>query len=383
MKLGVLLDRFDGTAGGAEAHTAALMRRALGHGDSVVLATMSGDAPEGVETLPVSAFGRRPKRDATFAREGERKLRDAGCDVVFAIRHAPVCDVYLPHGGLVEDALAAKDRAAGGVGALTRLGRALGGKHAFFREAEAALLGSPEGPRVIAVSNRLAGRIRARYPAAAGRITTIVNGVDTEHFRRGPFVEAGRELRTKLRMDDALVGLLVAHHPTLKGIEAAVRALAEPPIRELERPFVLLVAGGPVPARVMRRARQLGVAERLRTLTAVADARPLYAAADLLVHPTFYDPCSLVCLEALAMELPVITTPVNGAAEVMGHRGGIVVEEAGNPEAIACAVGVLAEDGMRAGTARDARELAVAQPLAERLDRVLDVCRGAAGTSLR
>ena len=33
-------------------------------------------------------------------------------------------------------------------------------------------------------------------------------------------------------------------------------------------------------------------------------------AADFLVHPTFYDPCSLVVLEALACGLPIITTPV-------------------------------------------------------------------------
>lgn len=381
MKLGVLLDRFDGTAGGAEAHTAALMRRALGHGDAVVLATLSGEGPEGVETLRVAAGGRRPRRDAAFARDGEHQLRAAGCDVVFAIRHTPVCDVYLPHGGLVSDALAAKDRAAGGAGLLTRVGRAIGGKHAYFRQAEEALLGHAHGPRVIAVSNRLAGRIRTRYPSAARRVTTVVNGVDSAHFQRAPFLESGRALRMSLGLDDALVGLLVAHHPTLKGVEAAVRALAEPAVRDLERPVALLVAGGAVPARVMRLAQQLGVSDRLRAQGAVADARPLYAAADLLLHPTFYDPCSLVCLEALAMELPVITTPMNGAAEVMGHRGGIVVEEPGNAQAIAWALGVLADDGMRAGTARDARELALAEPLGERLDRVLDVCRAVAGTS--
>ena len=41
----------------------------------------------------------------------------------------------------------------------------------------------------------------------------------------------------------------------------------------------------------------------------------------------------LVCLEALAMRLPVITTPINGVREVMGQRGGIVGVEAGrNPD---------------------------------------------------
>jgi UDP-glucose:(heptosyl)LPS alpha-1,3-glucosyltransferase len=42
-----------------------------------------------------------------------------------------------------------------------------------------------------------------------------------------------------------------------------------------------------------------------------------YFASDFLVHPTFYDPCSLVVLEALACGLPVITSRYNGASELL------------------------------------------------------------------
>jgi UDP-glucose:(heptosyl)LPS alpha-1,3-glucosyltransferase len=378
MKLGVLLDRCDGRAGGAEAHTAALMTRALEHGDGVVLATLSGAAPAGVETLTISAPRRRPARDRHFAREGAARLRSAGADVVFAIRHALSCDVYLPHGGLVGDARAAKDEAAGGVGSFAQLGRIWSGKHAFFEEAEAALLGPVEGPQVIAVSRMVAQRIRARYPNAARRTRVVLNGVDSEHFQRRPFQEAGQRLRAGSGAPDALVALLVAHHPRLKGAEAALRALAESGLRSGSRPLHLWIVGGALPRDLERLARRLGVHARVHCHPAVADMRPYYAAADLLLHPTFYDPCSLVCLEAMAMSLPVITTPRNGVAEVMGHRAGIVVEEPGNPAALAVALSVLADDGMRAGTGRDARELAVRNPWTARLDDVLEVCRQAA-----
>jgi UDP-glucose:(heptosyl)LPS alpha-1,3-glucosyltransferase len=44
---------------------------------------------------------------------------------------------------------------------------------------------------------------------------------------------------------------------------------------------------------------------------------PYYAAADAYVHPTYYDPCSLVLLEAAASGLPIVTTRrCNGAAEL-------------------------------------------------------------------
>jgi UDP-glucose:(heptosyl)LPS alpha-1,3-glucosyltransferase len=378
VRLGVLLDHLDGTPGGAEAHTRALLRRCVAQGEEAVVATLSGSAPEGVETLVVRAPRRRPDRDRVFAVEGERALRAAGCDVVFAIRHALSCDVYLPHGGLVEDARAARDEARGGVGLLARLGRRLSRKQAFFREAESALLGAREGPRVIAVSEALRERIRARYPQAAGRTVTIPNGVDAERFRRERFAEAGAALRHTLGLDGHLVALLLAHHPLLKGAETALRALARPEVRELPRPLALLVAGGPLPARLGRLARTLGVAGAVHARPAVADPRPLYAAADLLLHPTWYDPCSLVCLEALAMGLPVVTTPRNGVREILGQRGGIVVEEPGNPQALAVALRVLADDDLRALTADDARYLALRNREATRLDEVLEVCRGAA-----
>jgi UDP-glucose:(heptosyl)LPS alpha-1,3-glucosyltransferase len=42
-----------------------------------------------------------------------------------------------------------------------------------------------------------------------------------------------------------------------------------------------------------------------------------YAAADVLLHPTRWDACSLATIEAMVAGLPVITTAVNGAADLI------------------------------------------------------------------
>jgi UDP-glucose:(heptosyl)LPS alpha-1,3-glucosyltransferase len=58
----------------------------------------------------------------------------------------------------------------------------------------------------------------------------------------------------------------------------------------------------------------------------VADLVPVYAAADIFILPTIYDPFSNACLEALASGLPVITTRSNGFSEIIedGVHGSIV-----------------------------------------------------------
>lgn len=383
MRLGVLLDRFDPSAGGAEAHTDALLRRAVETGDSAALASIEGEPPPGVERVPVpTARGGRPWRDRALAVDGEKALRDAGCDVVLAIRHALSCDVYLPHGGLVADAWAARDASRGGVGAVTRFFRRFSAKRAFFLEAERAVLAGRQGPTVVAVSRGLAERISQVYPAAKPRTVVVPNGVDGDRFDPGPFRGDRAALRRRFGVpEDAYVGLLLAHDPWLKGLATVLDAMSRPKVADLAPPFFLLVAGKRADASVIRRARRHGVEARVLTVGPVDDARPLYAASDVLVHPTWYDPCSLVCLEALAMGVPVVTTPRNGVWEQMAMRGGIAVEGPEDAEGVAVALRVLSDPALREQTSDDARYVALKTRLSTRLDAVLDVCRRVHGSA--
>ena len=58
--------------------------------------------------------------------------------------------------------------------------------------------------------------------------------------------------------------------------------------------------GNPPP---YRRARRLGVADRLKFWGPETELAPFYQAATVLALPTIYDPCSNVVLEALGCGL--------------------------------------------------------------------------------
>jgi UDP-glucose:(heptosyl)LPS alpha-1,3-glucosyltransferase len=91
------------------------------------------------------------------------------------------------------------------------------------------------------------------------------------------------------------------------------------------------VAGGRGLGPYLRLARRCGAGDAVTFLGPVADPVPFYAAADVYAHPTWYDPCSLVVLEAASSGLPVITSRFNGAGELLTEGvEGFVLDDPGD-----------------------------------------------------
>ena len=83
---------------------------------------------------------------------------------------------------------------------------------------------------------------------------------------------------------------------------------------------------------------------------------PGYFGADFLVHPTFYDPCSLVVLEALACGLPVITSRANGASELLKPPDdGFVIDNPHDHARLAACMEQLLDSERRHACAKAAR----------------------------
>src|SRR5207253_9018529 len=121
----------------------------------------------------------------------------------------------------------------------------------------------------------------------------------------------------------------------------------------------LLIVGDRRTRGYERQARRLGVADRVRFLGHCPDMRNAYFAADFLVHPTFYDPCSLVVLEALACGLPVITTRANGASELLSPlTEGYVIDDPHDHERLAWCLAQLLDNSRRRAFSLAARRTA-------------------------
>ncbi|MBI5892861.1 MAG: glycosyltransferase family 4 protein [Deltaproteobacteria bacterium] len=60
-----------------------------------------------------------------------------------------------------------------------------------------------------------------------------------------------------------------------------------------------------------------------------------YYAGDIFCLPSIYEPFSNACLEAMAAGLPVVTSRINGASEILADKeDGMIIEDPANPEEI-------------------------------------------------
>jgi UDP-glucose:(heptosyl)LPS alpha-1,3-glucosyltransferase len=190
--------------------------------------------------------------------------------------------------------------------------RFLNPKHRQILELERRLF---EGGarKIIANSKLVKNEIVREFRYRQDDIAVIYNGL--------PAAESGtercsrRELRrTWALKDEDIVVLFAGSGWERKGLNYAIEAVR---LTENAHILLLIAGSGTKPPNTPENARFLGP---------VADMPSLYAASDLFVLPTIYDPFSNACLEALSFGMPVITTAANGFAEIIesGVHGEII-----------------------------------------------------------
>jgi glycosyltransferase involved in cell wall biosynthesis len=188
-----------------------------------------------------------------------------------------------------------------------------------------------------AVSASIAADLAREYPGASVVITP--NGVDVGHFR--PDAARRSDLRARHHVGpEDVVALFVGGDWGRKGLDVVLDAFGDMRLRAL--PLRLWVVGpGDVDA-ARERADEVGVADRVEFLGPVADPAPWYSAADVFVIASAYEATPLSLLEAAASGLPLISTSVGDAPDLVAEDGGVIVDR--HPRAIADALAWLVVD---------------------------------------
>lgn len=357
MKIAIVLDRFEPHRGGLEEYAFELSAWLAKAGHDVhVLAFAIGAEAGG---FPVTSHHLEPAPSRRERAEvAERALEELGADVVHDFGTGWAFDVLHP---LFGSRVAARRGDLASANPLRRLRLlATPSRWRAYREMR-GMEDRQYGPGrgiVIAASKRVETHLRQLHGVEPSRIRLIYNGVDTQTFSPEHRAEHRDATRRKLGVGDETLFVFSAHNFRLKGLWTAVEAACL--LADRGVPFHLAVMGDGWSEPYARLAASRGAERRVTFCGLVEDPVPYYAAADACVHPTYYDPCSLVVLEAWASGLPAVTTPLNGASELMTHgREGFVLDDPRNARALADQMEKLTDGSLRRGMGEAARELAV------------------------
>ena len=301
-----LVRRGHSETGGAEAYLKRLAHGLNQAGHATRLFTDSSWPAREWSWGPITRISGETARG--FANELVKAEPKRDCDLLLSLERVWQCDVYRAGDGIHQAWMRKRDAASS---AARRWFRRVSGKDRDTIELERALF-TGGARHVIANSEMVKWQAEEFYSYPPDQIDVVANGVPLTDFRPDP--EARRIRREVLRLrEDEVAVLFVGSGWERKGLHFAVRA-----VTSLGKNMRLLVAG--------RGRRDFANQPNVQLLGAVRDLPGLYAAADIFLLPTLYDPFSNACLEALASGLPVITTRDNGFSEIIenGVHGSII-----------------------------------------------------------
>jgi UDP-glucose:(heptosyl)LPS alpha-1,3-glucosyltransferase len=219
--------------------------------------------------------------------------------------------------------------------------------------------------KIIAISDMVKRNIIQNYGVPPSDIEVIYNGVDIKKFHPDNRMKYRSETRQKHGLADSdFVVLFMGSGFERKGVEYLIKA-----VETIPQQLAVLIAG----KGDAKKFRSLIKRQKIIFCGPQKDNYKYYAAADIFVFPTIYEPFGNVHLEALASGLPVITTRNSGAAEIIKDNvHGFVIEKPEDFRALAEKIGVFLNNRDRLiSVSENARRLAEEFTFEKHINKIL------------
>lgn len=379
MKIALCYESMMPNLGGCETYIADLARALAHDRHEVHLFTSKIDIDafpkEVIHHLLPEPTGLRWQKPWKFASHCYTAIQQENYDVTVGFIKTWGQDILMPQGGfhLASAAHNVRKQSSSIMRGIVRLLHAIDIKHRSYRALERRQLF--EFPSLLVVPSRMVQRHgREFYGLDDQRMRVIHNAIDADRFPTHDRLVIRSQMRDQqsLHPEDN-VGLFVGHNYRLKGLIPLLHSLTLLPA---DLNFKLLICGSAKYQRFSKMAERLGVADRVRFLGFHPDVREAFFASDFLIHPSFYDPCALVTMEALACGLPVITTRLNGGSELLSAGlASLTIDNPHQHAAMAQQIIRLCDSEKRTALAREAREASQKWTFDDHYQALLEVFR--------
>lgn len=197
-----------------------------------------------------------------------------------------------------------------------------------------------EADQIIATGETDAQYIRSLYNANDKKVAILTPGVDLQLFQPGDKQSARTAIGAP---QDQKMILFVGRVEPLKGIDVLLYSLKILLDKHPKLKVCVWIVGGDISQPVDMWPKELKKLSELREVLGITtsvqfvgrkeqEALPVYYnAADLLVMPSHYESFGITAVEAMACNVPVITTDVTGVSNLIDRKHSVLITSANNP----------------------------------------------------
>jgi glycosyltransferase involved in cell wall biosynthesis len=195
-----------------------------------------------------------------------------------------------------------------------------GGGSATIQEIER--LAAQKADLIVTVSYAMRDElVRLGYPE--NKIRVVYNGVDTKKYAPNSFSDKEiKAFRKKIGIGNSPMMFFVGRLTWVKGADTLTMAMAQI-VKDIPDAKLVIVGSGEQEEMLRNIVRQYGLEDNVIfnfKYISEDERRLYYAASDLCIFPSKYEPFGIVSLEAMAMGKPVIV----GASGTSGFREQVI-----------------------------------------------------------
>ena len=342
IKTAIIIERIDISLGGAERSISELAAQLSSDGiDVTILAAKGLGDSEKMKVLCEDSPGKRTPLKV-FGEALKKHIGESDYDIIHSTLPFDFADIFQPRGGSYLEAMIrnADSYSNPFVRSFKKATHFTNLKRYAMVRAEKKLCQPTNNTIIAALSHYVAGQFKRHYDIAAERIRVIANAVNVENITKPTQSD---QLRTNWLKEfkaadpaKAIIFLFGANNFRLKGLPSVLKAVRMIKSDANGARVCLVVAGNGKIAKYKKLAESLGVSDNVFFAGAISNMPDAFATSDVVVLPSFYDPCSRFILEGIVAKKPAITTRFNGASEAFENdRHGKIIADGSDAQALA------------------------------------------------
>jgi len=194
--------------------------------------------------------------------------------------------------------------------------------HGFFKERLGRRLFGCWGKPVIAISRAVKSELIERFGVDDKDVELVYTGVEDKDLGGPVTVEKREACRRRFGISLAYVVGTVGRLSPVKGQGLLLEVLSG--LKDKRDDILLMLAGdGPEKKRLLKKAADLGISDRVRVVCGAADVGGILECMDVFALPSVEEGLGLALAEAMAKGIPCVASRVGGIEDLIkdGYDG--------------------------------------------------------------